>query len=833
MATFDWNQFPVEGAKAAPSAATPSGGKFDWNQFPVEGAKNQGPDPTPTESKLRSLAAGYVGNFDDELIGALGGAGRVLGLKNLGAWKPFDPNSHLQLASPTLSPSEIIQAYRDNRDAIRADEARDIAVNPGSTIEGNLVGAALSPLGKLRVGEAAADASKGAKILNEMKTAAVQGGIYGAGSSNADLTRGQVGQFAKDTATGMAFGAAVPPALEGIKGATGLAGTLTKWTAKKALSNIGTVAPETINTYLQFSNRINQAPSEEALKDITDQFVGKLASDVDAKKLSLDQAKEAYKGFQADLKDAYRTAGYDARDAVTSAKQTLNDAHGARLQQLSGDLYDTINQLKSDVQSGSQKALDLLDRSDATRNSSKGVNPFVDLSPVNKQIDSTIAQLQKAGTDESLAVADKLQAYKERLASMAGEDGTIPATDAKKLIQGIDRTTKYSPMAGAFDDVKNSAFKDVRRALDDSTKTAVPEYRAAMEPVAADADLLNRVQKFGDRQAAVNLLRRVDAPNQLDNRAALQDLGRKYGIDFLNGAKQESLPEYQLLQKAEAERAALRPDRVAEKIDQTVATSRQKSAFDSAQSEYESAQEKLAPYKSLAPNSAGQTQAQQKLQQLAKGKNIELERMFTELGKLTGTDFVQAMKDRNVLNAFQKGATNGSRNTLIFSLLGGLLGHGIEGAFAGGSIGRVVDQWGPAITKKILDGTIRVSKSPTAATIASLDLPPTVKRNMLIGLEGYLAKEGGQVGAEQNALKRVADSRQGSDREPAGTPARGAQAWMQKGLENLGIASNPAAQRLFQTREGRALLIEASDLPEGSPKLMRIKNKIQKGYGVK
>lgn len=618
--------------------------------------------------------------------------------------------------------------------------------------------------------------------------------------------------------------AAAPMITKGVQAA----GDFAKWGATKLLSSLGGVSPDVINEYAQFSNRINSAPSVDALKDVSDDFVGKLASDVESKNVTLDQAHDAFKGFQGDLKDAYKTAGYDARDAVTSAQQSLKDASNARIQQLSGDVYNAVNQLKDDVQSGSQKALDVLDQSDATRNSANGVNPFVDLTPVHSQIDTTIAQLQKSGTDESLAVADKLQAYKDRLTEMGGEDGEIPATDAKSLIQGIDKTTKYSPMAGAFDDVKNAAFKNVRSALDQSVKQTVPEYAAAMQPVAADADLLSRLQPFGDKQTGVGLLQRINAPNQMENKAALQQLGQKYGVDFVGAAQPQNLPEQQILNRAQAAQDALRPDRVADKIGQTLANSRQQAAVDAAQTGYNTAQQNLAPFKSLAPNAAGQTTAQQKLMQLGKGNNIELDDMFGRLGKLTGTDFSQAMKDQNTLAAFQKGATNGSRNTLMGAVAGWMFG-GTGGAAIGAEAGRVVDQWGPAITKRVLDGTIKVANSPTVETISQLNVPEPIKRNMVIGLENYFSR-GGQI-ASQVAEPATQVANSGGGQPINRTPARGPDAWAQQGLQGLGIQDAGLSQRLLQDPKAKQLLIQASDLKPGTKAMKNIMTQIQKGWG--
>lgn len=630
------------------------------------------------------------------------------------------------------------------------------------------------------------------------------------------ITQPIVGGMEQGAMQGIGEGMA-PYINKGIQAATDAGSSAAKWAGTKLLSSLGGVSPDVIKEYAQYSGRINSASGVDSLKDISDGVVGKLASDVEAKKITQDQAQAAFDGLKSDLKDAYRTAGYDARDAVTSAQQTVKDAHNANLQQLSSDVYDSVNQLKSDVQSGSKAALDTLNKSDAS----------VDLAPVYSQIDNSITGLQKSGTDEALSVADKLQAYKTRL--MDNNWANIPAPEAKKLIQGLDQATTYSPMAGSFDQAKNAAFKGIRSTLDQTLKQSVPEYAAAMEPVASDADLLSRVQPFGDKQTGAGILGRINAPNQMENNAALQELGKKYGADYVSAANPDNLPEQAILTKAQAAQQALRPDVVADKIDQTLAASRQKAGLDLAQSGLDAAQQKLAPFKSLAPNGAGQTQAQQKLIQLGKGKNIELDDMFQKLGSLSNTDFVQAMKDNSIQAAFQKGATNGSRNTLLGALTGFTFG-GVGGAAIGGSAGRVADQWGPAITKKVLDGAIAVSKNPSVEAISNLSLPEPIKKNMVIGLQNYLSKAGqtaSQV-AEQSAAK-VAGPGQQQNR----TPAKGPDAWAQQGIQKLGIQDNNISARLLQDPKAKQLLIQASDLTPGSKAMKNINDQIQKGWGNK
>lgn len=605
-------------------------------------------------------------------------------------------------------------------------------------------------------------------------------------------------------------------------------GDVTKWAATKALSNMGGVAPDVIKEYASASDRIKAAPSVDALKDISDKYVGSLSDAVADGKIGVEDAKTAYKEHVSDvsgavdkltsnLKDDYKTAGYEAREGLTSAVQTLNDAHTSNIKQVASDVYDTVDRLRDDVVTGSNKALDVLDQSGAR----------IDLAPVHQQIANTVERLRGYGTAEANAVADQVESWKalnmgqseskpigfqaadkvqelspatyelqrpaglaparwvtgdtpgtdrwaqagllgkqvsppvefQPLAPKLGTTQSVGAVQAKRLVQGLGKLVDYSGNPATFDELKGGAFKDIKDALNAKLKATVPDYATAMLPVAADTDLLSRSRAFGDRARGAGILQNIDAPAKLEQRAALDELGKKYGQDFIGSADPKSLPEYKGLQQAQAKVDALRPDRVADKIEQTIGASRQQEALNqiassqpakdlaAAKTAADQAKQNLAPFKSLAPNGADQTAAQQKLNQLASGKNIELTDMFQRLGKLTDTDFVQAMHDRNVQDAFQKGAYNGSRNAVRFGGVGGAVGYflgglsGAAGGMAGGKVlGGIVDQYGPAITKRILDGAIQVSRSPTAQTIMSLSIPDAAKKTMLLGLQNYLMR---------------------------------------------------------------------------------------------
>lgn len=74
------------------------------------------------------------------------------------------------------------------------------------------------------------------------------------------------------------------------------------------------------------------------------------------------------------------------------------------------------------------------------------------------------------------------------------------------------------------------------------------------------------------------------------------------------------------------------------------------------------------------------------------------------------------------------------------------------------------------------------------------------------------------------ALMNVADRNQ-QDRNPSNL--KGEDKWAQSGLDNLGITDQDAAKKILNSKEGKRLLIEASDLPANSKRLQAIKLQLQ------
>lgn len=207
--------------------------KFDPSQ-PFEDAKDQ--TPSGLETDLRQGVAGLTAGFDDEIVGGIGAAGRMAGVKNLGSWKPFDSNSKLEFDSPTLSKSELVKAYVANRDSARQDKKRDEKHNPNRSMVANVAGSVVSPVNKLGL--------------------VTGGAAVGLGLSDADLTKGDVKNAAIDTAMGATIAKALQlggenlalPAIKGAKDFVGkhspkVAEFLKKKAEQKATRALGRPTP--------------------------------------------------------------------------------------------------------------------------------------------------------------------------------------------------------------------------------------------------------------------------------------------------------------------------------------------------------------------------------------------------------------------------------------------------------------------------------------------------------------------------------------------------------------------------------------------------------------
>jgi hypothetical protein len=828
-----------------------------WTKYQATPAQT---GPSESESAIRQGASGWTAGLDDEFTGAVGAVGRFAGVKNLGSWKPFQADSKLEFAEPTLSKEEILKAYQDNRDFIRAEQKKDFEVNPKASFAGNFAGSLMSPASKLKApSKLIGPMTKGQALAQASKTAALQGSVFGAGNSDADLTKGEVGKFALDVGAGGALGAVIPPAVhaagKGISASAKAGADAAGWVGRKALNVTFGLTDEITSKYLANSERINSAKSLEEIKNIADEGVEKLREAVRQGEINESQAKEALKQMKEQVTRGLSDRKVDAKDALRAAETAFEGAKQRVFEPLksktapthrAADASEMVGELKTKVQAASGEAVDTLKNSAAE----------VDLAPVYKSIDDSIARLEGAGTDEALGVAGKLKAYKERL--MAQNWAKIPATEAKRLIQGLDEITEYSPMAGSFDQAKGRAFKEVRSAFDRTVKETVPEYRERMKEVSKLASVLDRSNKsFGTPQVATGKLSTMHTPRGQLERQTLLELEQATGKigaiskeadDFARVQKilkdpqavrqiEQSLPEYQTLRQAMADVAKRNPKWTRQQIEQ--ATAKERRALAEAVSHKITAEKRLAPYKGVSPKTSENT-----IKSVMKGdkSNIENRRVLEQLGKETGKNFIQMADDLRIKQAFEKPFHQGARNTLFGTALGTVLGGvigGLPGAMGMGSMGAtygaLVDRFGPKMGKAVLDGIIKLRSSPSVQTIRALELPSAVKQELEREFRVYMNS---QKSGEAGTLQRVAETQQEPQRQPAvlpsptAAPAKREAIWLSRGAENLGLSSDQL-ERLSRDPKTRQIILDASDLPAGSKHLGELIQKIKKGGGYK
>lgn len=100
---------------------------------------------------------------------------------------------------------------------------------------------------------------------------------------------------------------------------------------------------------------------------------------------------------------------------------------------------------------------------------------------------------------------------------------------------------------------------------------------------------------------------------------------------------------------------------------------------------------------------------------------------------------------------------------------------------------------------------------------------PAGQKAVKAAMQGAKAAHVGEIN-----LSKVAQGKDDSKREPSSL--KGEALWIQKGVEKLGLDKS-TQEKLMNSKRGRQLLIEASDLKQGSPAMEKIKIKIKKEFG--
>lgn len=631
--------------------------------------------PSIPGTLLRSGISGVTLGFDDEIQGGLDAVGSAIKGEGMDQWA---------------------NAYRSARDEARRVKALDEETNPKTAFAGNILGGLANPakLGLL-----------------------AGGGIAGLGYSNADLTQGEVLDAAKDTAQGMAIakviGTATPYAAKGAKKLYGAgknaSGKVFDYLAKKG-GKIGANTPESHTAeYIARSAQIKQAPTDQAIKDTVDSVLIKLQNDLESSKISLADAKQAYRDFHRQVVNDLGDQKMDARAAVQKTNELFKEAQ-ARIfdplkaakppTHLAPEINSAMAELKQKVTQGSGQAYNVLDKAQAK----------LPKQAIIDEVNSQLNKIEPIGKQNKAAIRN----LKELLEDLNNYPDEIDGPTVKGILKSLDKDIEPPAGPSDFMDPSSQHKSVVRSSLDTTLKEAVPEYREAMGPVAKDTRLLSGLNKgFGDEGKAVSRLNQIGSPKGYLDREAITQLEQRTGRKFTPEidtylrtqkllkdpqamkALREGLPEYKAYQEAERALARRNPDWTRRQVALKLNTSPEAFALAEAEAAAQASQSASAPFQSLSPNNS---EALIRRAMLGGDRNFAVHDRIKALSKAAGVDLEQQIKDRGILNSFEKTDTQGARKTAF-------------GGFAGGSVGAAIgfalDRYSAQIFKGILDKRIQ------------------------------------------------------------------------------------------------------------------------------
>ena len=361
MSDFKWDDFD--------KVESNTGSDFNWDQFEKEKE-----DISKLESLGRGAAQGASFGFADELTGA----GEALA---------------------TTAPSgnyleDLLTNYKKARDESRAAYKAAEQANPKSYMAGDIaggVGTGLLTGGAGAVGSIGKVAGK--ESLKQLaKLGAKQGAIQGLGLSEADLTEGELGQAAKDTAIGAGVG--------------GVAGAIVPMAAKGA----GKLVSEATDYLTDKSPMLLEK--------------GKAAYDLGKKGVGV-VGKEAREKLTSDTDDIATRLIKSFRDQYSEGSEKVGQALGSKSTGI-----DFTNQLKNIEET--------LKKSNLTAD---------DLSRVTREFDAfkeiTEKETIEPGLEKAMAKMENMIAKAKSASSELGEDvsfGPIKNVD-NKFLQSLKTQT--------------------------------------------------------------------------------------------------------------------------------------------------------------------------------------------------------------------------------------------------------------------------------------------------------------------------------------------------------------------------------------------------------
>lgn len=452
--------------------------------------------PTVTESALRGAMQGATFGFGDELVGAAKSANDVLfGTKKM---------------------KELPESYRQHRDVSRAYNEAAREVNPNAYTAGEVaggIGTAFIPgLGLLKGGTALKAIGQGAAI----------GGLQGLGTSNADLTKGDIGNAAED----VVGGATVGGALGGVAhGAIGAIKGLTAEKVGKKMANVFLSTPEEVTeTYIRNPQKVMAAPKRFEVAQNYENALDQLQNEVksgsqQSRQILTNEGTKFNRGdiasiFENKAKElADRSEGiWDNPEQKSAYNWLKNTAEQYRAQGAEAPAEVSANRVK-----------DLLQGIDRSTQFESAPGTF-------SNIDDLIKKDVRGKVDTMLK--DKSPAYQEQMKQVASDTGLLnDARDVAKSPQGL---------TSAFRRVENDQYgagqlpKDVIAKLGERTgNDFLDQIKHSMAREAFDKSITNGSRNV---QLYSNMLRESKIPGASIVAPMVGATVDKYGRQMAVGA---------------------------------------------------------------------------------------------------------------------------------------------------------------------------------------------------------------------------------------------------------------------------------------------------------
>lgn len=464
------------------------------------------------------------------------------------------------------------------------------------------------------------------------------------------------------------------------------------------------VNKDAIEYYMANPERVNAAASTEQLADL-------LARDIGLEKDALNVAKLNLKQGESELAQAYANARRDLAQAqapLSVADDVMASLEGQKA--ILGQMSEQADEILGNI-GGAPNALAI----------PGSPTPGIHKDELLKFILKIRHSMGELVGETDIAAANKLKKLGENIQENLPEIVSYPKL--RDVMRQVRRDINWNQLAGEFNERANQVKKTFTESISEFIKGQSPEYEALMGAMRERSNVLEEMSKnFGSREKAVNSINNI-----IKGGAVKDDLLSRYsritGEDL--AGRLETFKQARALLEESARgdiSAKLVPNlyRRVEGFKQAVA----------------GAEERYKPLQSLGRS---------KLQNVIRNMGGTVPDIFNRRGleyleQLTGTPYLQMIKDRNVYDAFFKASTQGSRKAVTYGSIGGALGTAIGGApggvfggAVGAGVGAFMDIYGGQVLKKILDmkpagGLLFVEKAFKKTGERLNDIPNILRR---------------------------------------------------------------------------------------------------------